>query len=316
MVLYHLRKFGIARRDRAAHLRKVTTSMVNEWERLYRAGKSLKQVAGVEVDPVTVWKHLRKRNVRLRNKVEAQITAVTRHAKSPFSGGKSVEAYLLGFARGDLNVSRHGRAVRVKTATTHPLMVELIKNLFDKNGFVRVKPRLSRLTGYEWSIQVDLDQSFSFLLEDGERVPSWVFKGINFRHFLAGFFDAEGSIWLNESASYPFQLSLTNSNPSLLERICDSLRNAGYNPYLRRDASGPVWKIQMWRKSEVERLLSQIPLKHAEKTAKARIVLRFGQSPIPYKNGSMVGDWKSLIQEIRSGRDSFVESARLQLETG
>jgi hypothetical protein len=57
-VLYHLKKSGIARRDPAEHIRKVTEQMEDEWVRRYEAGESLKDIAGGQVGPVTVWNHL------------------------------------------------------------------------------------------------------------------------------------------------------------------------------------------------------------------------------------------------------------------
>src|SRR5271157_6554003 len=73
VVLYQLKKNGIPRRDAAEHIRRITPDAVDEWATRYQAGESLKQIAGGAVSPVTVWLHLRKRGVKLRDKVEAQI---------------------------------------------------------------------------------------------------------------------------------------------------------------------------------------------------------------------------------------------------
>src|ERR1700730_7424353 len=43
-ILYHLKRNGIARRDPAAHIRKVTDTMVDEWMLRYQKGESLKQI--------------------------------------------------------------------------------------------------------------------------------------------------------------------------------------------------------------------------------------------------------------------------------
>src|ERR1700732_2636923 len=51
-ILYHLKRNGIARRDAAAHVRKVTASMSDEWVARYQKGESLKQIAGDLVNPV------------------------------------------------------------------------------------------------------------------------------------------------------------------------------------------------------------------------------------------------------------------------
>src|SRR5207244_10468195 len=86
MVLWYLKKYSIQRRDRAEHIRKVTEEMVDEWVKRYVQGESLKQVAGGEVSTVTVFLHLRKRGVQLRDKIEALIETNTKHRKTPFSG--------------------------------------------------------------------------------------------------------------------------------------------------------------------------------------------------------------------------------------
>jgi hypothetical protein len=44
-ILYQLKKNGIVRRDRAEHVRKVTSEMVDGWVKRYEAGESLKQIA-------------------------------------------------------------------------------------------------------------------------------------------------------------------------------------------------------------------------------------------------------------------------------
>ena len=120
VVLYQLKKNGIPRRDSAEHIRKVTNEMVDEWARRYNEGQSLKEIAGATVDPVTVWLHLRKRGVQLRNRIDAQIVAVSKYQRTPFSGDKLERAYLMGLRYGDLHAVRHGRAIRVRVSTTHP----------------------------------------------------------------------------------------------------------------------------------------------------------------------------------------------------
>ena len=139
-ILNHLKRNGIARRDPAAHVRKVSDSMVDDWIVRYQKGESLKQIAGTSVNPGTVFSHLHKRGLNLREKVEAQIKSVTRFQKTRFDGSEEDRAYLLGLARGDLNVAPHGRAIRVKTSSTHPAMIDLVTSLFAPYGPIRVYP--------------------------------------------------------------------------------------------------------------------------------------------------------------------------------
>ncbi len=84
--------------------------MVDGWVKRYEKGESLKQIAGDLVSPVTVFLHLRKRGMKLRDKVEAQIASVRKFEKRNFDGSVADRAYLLGLTRGDLNVKRRDGA--------------------------------------------------------------------------------------------------------------------------------------------------------------------------------------------------------------
>ncbi|HXW37596.1 MAG TPA: hypothetical protein VEJ36_06835, partial [Nitrososphaerales archaeon] len=92
-ILYHLKRAGIARRDAAEHIRTVTPEMVDEWVRRYGAGESLKDISGSLVSPATVFNHLRRRGVELRDKVDAQIVKVTKFQKSAFNGEEAERMY-------------------------------------------------------------------------------------------------------------------------------------------------------------------------------------------------------------------------------
>jgi len=138
-VLYHLKKNGIRRRGPSEHIRRVTDEMVDEWVARYQNGESLKAIAAENVDPVTMWNHLRRRGIVLREKVKAQISAVTKYARKPFAGDIWEKAYLMGLRYGDLNAVRHGRAIRIRVSTTHRAMA----NLFESNFFsVRTRPSI------------------------------------------------------------------------------------------------------------------------------------------------------------------------------
>ena len=82
------------------------------------------------MSPVTVWNHLRAKGMVTRDRMEAQIRAVTRYERKPFGGDKLEKAYLLGVRYGDLDVARHGRAIRARVSTTHPAMADLFGSLF------------------------------------------------------------------------------------------------------------------------------------------------------------------------------------------
>ena len=326
MILWYLRKFGIQRRDPAEHIRKITEEMVDAWVRRYEAGESLKAIAGESVVPVTVFNHLKRRGIQLRDKVEAQIKAVTKHQRKPFSEKDEERAYLSGFRAGDLNVVRHGRAVRVRTGTTHPWMATLFQELFHRYGYVHMYPKAAPHSGYEWNLESDLDGSFEFLMLELSEVPGeFANEPRLFHSFLAGFFDAEGSLYLHRKAwGSSFEMSITNTNVQLLTSITKILLRLNYYPKLvgqrhRSESPGwvhsrsPIWRIMMWRRSDVARLLREMPLRHNEKRIKRELALRFFEPIDAEAARSILSEWEKLLDEIEIGRNSFVEKARVAM---
>ncbi len=321
MVLWYLRKYGIQRRDRAEHVRKVTEEMVDEWVKRYVQGESLKQIAGALVNPVTVFTHLTKHGVQLRDKVEAQIKAVTKYQRKPFSGNDEERAHLAGFRVGDLDVVKHGRAVRVRTGTTHPAMAELFQELFGRYGYVHSYPRRAPWTGHEWNLDADLHGSFEFLLLELSEVPrEFATNPRLFYSFLAGFFDAEGSIYPHRKKwGSSFAIEISDVNLQLLTSMTSILEQLNYGPKLRvqnqdpeRGApSGTIWRIMLWRRNDVMRLLKEMPLKHGERTIKRELALRFFESTNEEARRQVFSDWDKLRDKIKTDRDSFVEKARL-----
>ncbi len=323
-ILYHLKRNGIRRRDSAAHVRKVTEEMVDGWVERYSQGESLKRIAGGIVDPVTVFVHLKKRGTKLRDKVEAQIQAVTKHQKKPFSGSESDGSYLIGFAFGDLDVVRHGRAIRARTSTTHPEMAKLFDDLFGRYGFVHRYPREAEWTGYEWSLEVDLENSFEFLLRAKQTKENLFADEQSFLSFLAGFFDAEGSIYLHKKRfGEGFEAQITNTDEELLKLISRGLESLGYHPRLYHRAQharhlGQVqgkelWVLKLHRIFEVCRLLETLPLRHGEKREKARLVV---SSVCPHLAEQTVKmeDWDAVLEKFKNGRDRFVQEAEAALK--
>ena len=322
-VLYHLKRNGISRRDKTEHIRKVTDEMVDGWVKRYEAGESLKQVAGNELSPVTVFLHLKKRGVQLRDKVEAQIEAVTKYERAPFVGNESDRAYILGFVWGDCSVERHGRAVRVKSGTTHPKFVNLFNQIFGQHGRIRMYPKLSKLTPAEWNLEVDLHGSFEFLLEKYIRqTPETLSKKSVQLNFLAGFADAEGSIYYHRSKG-DFIFQIGNTNEELLRMIQDLMTNRGYHPKLYRSTSGVVspqgtefeiWNLGFYRPFEVRKLLESLPLRHPEKVAKARLALAFMKSESILDSDGFPYGWQECLISISKEVQDFIQNAARELD--
>ncbi|MDA4128566.1 MAG: hypothetical protein OK422_03810 [Thaumarchaeota archaeon] len=312
---------GIKRRDSAEHVRKVTEEMVDDWVRRYQAGESLKQIAGTDVDHVTVFLHLKKRGLKLRDKVEAQIKAVTKYEKTPFEGDDVHRAYLVGFATGDLDVVKHGRAVRVRTSTTHPAMVSLFDSLFASSGRVKRYPREAKLTGYEWDLEVDLDASYEFMFD--KNIVRRTYNRTIFMSYLAGVFDAEGSIYLhNKNASIAPELSIGNTNLELLETlranlfqssIFSSLTFQEKNVGSVGSIPGPIWRLRVWRFGDVVKLLTTLPLRHPEKISKKGLVLKMKRPLSSMINLETWKNWDALLDGIEHGRRAFIDQAKTEI---
>jgi hypothetical protein len=320
-ILYQLKKNGIARRDKAEHIRKVTPELVDGWVKRYEAGESLKQIAASNIGPVTVWKHLGERGVQLRDKVEAQIKATTKYERRPFGGDRIERAYLMGLRYGDLHVVRHGRAIRVRVSTTHPAMAELFDSLFSSYRHVSRYPRRAKLSGYEWTLECDLDATFRFLLSKPTIHELEVLSPEEKIAFLAGLFDAEGTVYLHDKGGrYSPELAISNTEESLLEYVSRSIREMGFTPKLRweiqktdrRGISGPSreGRVSLWRFHEVQLFLRALPIRHFEKTAKSEIVQRMTYKSTRSKNLETQVEWERLTNHIKRGRDEFVDLAR------
>ena len=321
-VLCNLKRHGIKRRDPAEYIRKVTEEAVDDWARRYQAGESLKEIAGAFVTPTTVWIHLRRRGLVLRDKVQAQIKAVTKYEKKAFRGDKVEKAYLMGLRYGDLDVVRHGRAIRVRVSTTHPAMAELFDHLFAPYGHVFRYPRKTNLTMFEWTLECDLDQSFEFMLK---KIPLAILRqlsNLEFRAFLSGMIDAEGTIYLHKKEyGDQFELSLSNTDDEVIKTIAHRLLSLGYHPRVgswKQDSNrlgypkeGKITRLDLSFREEIYRLLRALKLRHREKVAKAHFILTR-----VYESCVAVGveerqDWEGVIEGIKRERDDFVNSAGL-----
>ncbi len=315
MVLWYLRKFGIQRRDRAEHIRRVTKEMADKWVHRYESGESLKRIAGGRFSPVTVLLHLRKRSVQLRDKVEAQIKAVAKHQKQPFSGELHEKAYLLGLAAGDLYVTWHGRLVRVKTASTHPAMEELFKSCFARYGPVYLIPKEAPFTGYEWTFTADLDPSFAFLISPKGSIPRWILLDSKLSiEYVAGIFDAEGSVTMNSSGW--FELVITNSNIELLKAIERILARLHVSSRITAGKPSPlgshnlVWQLRVWRREDVRDLASAMRAHHPEKKSKLELVSQIYQKTSEREQDRVRQKWVDGLDLIEADRKRYIAAAR------
>lgn len=319
-ILYYLRRSGIARRDPAEHIRKVTPQMTNDWVARYLTGESLKQIAGDVVSPVTVWNQLKARRVVLRDKAEAQIRAVTKYERKPFSGDRFERAYLVGLRYGDLDAVRHGRAIRVRVSTTHPAMADLFESVFSPYGYVHRYPREARLTGYEWTLECDLDDSFGFLIDKASIPELTSMTDDLFVAFLAGVFDAEGSVLMHKKGNrHDPEVSISNSDKNFLDLLFVRIRKIGLSAHFewRRQkfdrqgiaSDGMKGNVRIWQFADVQRFLALVRFRHNEKLAKAELAKALvGKVGYESQRGVMYR-WAMLNQQIHHERRTFLEEA-------
>tara|TARA_Y100000310_G_C20590298_1_gene767623 strand:+ start:270 stop:1352 length:1083 start_codon:yes stop_codon:yes gene_type:complete len=115
----------------------------------------------------------------------------TIYPKFTFSGDLIEKAYLIGFRLGDLNVTKKHYLIYVKSNTTKNAQVKLMKQIYSKYGYLRIKKYQKGVFNMECS----LNGSFNFLIPKIDFIEDWIVKEDNyFAAFLAGYMDAEGNI--------------------------------------------------------------------------------------------------------------------------
>jgi len=204
-------------------------------------------------------------------------------------------------------------------------MAELFESSFARYSHVHRYPRKASLTGYEWTLECDLDSSFEFLFAKSSLTCLESLSKEEFLAFLAGFFDAEGSIMLhNKRNRFNPEVQIVNTDEAVLEFLQLRIQRLGFSAKLdwsvqskeRGGIAGYSRKgrVSIWRFQEVQRFLRMIPLRQAEKTTKVDVVcsMTFGESR--GNNLETAARWEEIVSRIKQQRDVFVSSAKLALE--
>ena len=184
-VYYWLLKYGIPTRPR-----KVVTIPKNDLKKYYDKGLSLKTI-GVNfgINASAVYRKMRQFRLPRRRPWQANI----KHERKNFSKNKTEKSYLIGFRIGDLYVKQNASSIIVKSNTTHPVQIELMKKLFSQYGPCWISSPKSRKKVFHCTIM--LNKSFHFLVEKPSIIPHWILQSNQyFLAFLAGYTDAEGTI--------------------------------------------------------------------------------------------------------------------------
>jgi LAGLIDADG-like domain len=200
-------------------------------------------------------------------------------------------------------------------------MVQLFFDLFGKYGPIYKYPSRSPLTEFEWSLDCDLDPSFEFLVHPEEELVQILDSEDAFMAFLAGFFDADGSIFFHRKQSHGgFEFTLTNMDFSLLESIATRLGQVGLHPRMRKspqkhergvkNGAPWIWKMSLWRHEEVARMLRRLELRHHEKQSKKALALRLKYRSPDSERGSLLAEWDRLRASIKEEIAACIELAK------
>jgi len=157
--------------------------------------------------------------------------ATTKKFKADFLENPREKAFFLGLRAGDFHVKWARKSIRVQTTTTHQAQVDLLKDSFEKYGELRKYYSTNIARDDEWFIYTDLNQSFKFLLEKPEEIPSWILEDeINFYYFLSAYMDCEGCwrVAKSHEKHVRFFFDIGTSDKLIIEQIKEQLNSLGY----------------------------------------------------------------------------------------
>jgi hypothetical protein len=285
-IIWHLTKNGIRKRCRSEcgrdHLR-IRKPSLQEMYGLYVEQKlsstRISTMLGVSSSLVRNWLHDYKIPVRDISE------AVRKYPRDPFSGHISEKSYMAGFSLGDLYVFERSRTIIVNTTTTHPAMINLFCNLFERYGHCAVRPKKGTL-GFEWTLLCSLDKSFDFLTTKVEYLDE-----LDFFSFLAGYSDAEGCWMVRRSHENGVSIlfELQTQDRETLQHIKTKLERYGYHPtfgikrlsgsYANGNLTKDMIYLRILRRDEVISLIHDLMphTRHQEKIDKMKLILAVGK---------------------------------------
>lgn len=239
------------------------------------------------VNDRTVRKWLEKYGIPRRTISEA----ITKYAKTDFSGNLSLKAYIIGLRAGDIHAKRIHKIIRIQTTTTHPAQVQMMEKTFGRFSHVGKYLFFNKdFNSNQWFVYCDLNESFSFILQKPDRLPGWIVGSDDcFYNFLAGYSDSEGS-WKflkNHENGVRLVFQVCSQDKEILNQIVSGLNKRKYTPHLYLDRKAGVtkygtkmnkdlYKCILYKRQDVVRLARiLLPLSnHREKIDKMKIVLR------------------------------------------
>jgi len=282
------------------------------------------------VQSQTVRRWLDRLKIPIKERTDVVSEALIKYKRTSFSNDLPEKAYLIGLRCGDISVQKHGRHFRAIVTTSHPAMLQLFNNTFKKYSKINFYSKYHKTRKlYFWCVYVDLDDSFSFLLNKTHIIPTWIMDNTKFFFaFLSGYFDSEGCIviYFSKKEKYgSIQWIIKSCDKLILESVVQKLQSFGFNikyPKLEKKAETnqnkynkntgfpykkDYWAIKICIKSQVFSILNKMDLKHEEKIKKYNLSKELAET-----------NWKNatkrivvLRNQIKNDTMGFMEIARI-----
>lgn len=291
----------------------------------WQKGLSLREIGKeLEKSHSTIYRWMKGYGIALR-----EPKYPVRYPKTLFSGDSTEKNYLRGLRAGDLSVKRHYRQIMVSVSTTHPAMIELVHEVFDKYGHVGAYPVfIPKIQVYEWHVYVYLDRSFEFLLERTQTIPQEALEMEEcFLAFLAGYTDAEGNLMINrDRETVRLTYFIGSEDSGILSQAAERMVSMGYHPLLRleklkgekitssliaSELRNHLWSLKLNKKNEVLKLIQSLPIRHSEKLRKRKLMLELAD----VKKWSQAEDKiLKLKKAIQKGVEQCILAAKLKYQ--
>ena len=220
------------------------------------------------------------------------------------------KAYILGFAAGDLNIAERGNRVSIRFGTTHPEALLLFHRILGKYGktihYIQQNKQRDEL---EIHLKMYLPkEKWGFLLEKDnlEYIKNETQDKEKFKYFLAGLFDAEGTIVITKDKNTETPKIITRiamKNRKLLEHVKTKLKQLGIKATIYKDKNRDYYRLTMTGDQAIK-LLKTIPIKHTEKTRKTKIAIEHHKKP-----------WTKNLEQTLKQYKQQIKNQKRQLQT-
>ena len=208
------------------------------------------------------------------------------------------KSYILGYRAGDLYVKKVGKQIVAEVSTTRAAMIHLFISLFAPYGKIIFDHPGNKEEGKVLvKAFLPYDKWYFMLSKNYGWIEYFVETEETFFSFLAGFFDAEGSIKIirKKRGGFGVHLTIKNKDFKLIKLLWKKLQEYGYKCYIVK-VKGKAYDLTITSKSVAIEVLKKLPLRHFEKIVKKWAVLNS-------KTWEEVKKWWNwLDEEIEEGK--------------